>query len=145
MYIDLMSKTDTRWIQRLNNYQRALKTLESAVTLAAQRSLSDLEKQGLIQSFEFCHELAWNLMKDYFVFQGNSEITGSRDASREAFKQGLVQDGEAWMNMILSRNKSSHTYNQIVANEIERQILDIYFPLMKNFKDKMIALSQKNP
>ena len=59
------------------------------MTLAGERPLSDLEKQGLIQAFEFTHELAWNVMKDYFAFQGNSSITGSRDAVRESFASGL--------------------------------------------------------
>lgn len=85
---------DIRWKQRLENYSKALKQLESAVILSRKRVLSDLQVQGLIQAFEFSHELAWNVMKDYFFFQGNSNITGSRDASREAFQVGLISDGD---------------------------------------------------
>lgn len=64
-----MTNIDVRWQQRLNNYARALQQLSLAVNLAQTRPLSDLEKQGLIQAFEFTHELAWNVMKDYFFFQ----------------------------------------------------------------------------
>ena len=99
-----MTDQDIRWLQRLSNYQRALGQLTRAVELAQSRPLSELERQGLIQAFEFVFELAWNLMKDYFVYQGNPAITGSRDAIRTAFKQGLVVDGEGWMEMIKSRN-----------------------------------------
>lgn len=102
---------DTRWEQRLENFSKALKQLENAVLLAEERELSDLEKQGLIQAFEFTHELAWNVMKDYFFFQDNISIIGSRDATREAFSIKLIQDGEGWLEMIKSRNKTSHTYN----------------------------------
>jgi len=56
-------------------------------------------KQGLIKSFEFTHELAWNVIKDFFFYQGNSSIMGSRDASREAFSKGLIDDGSTWMKM----------------------------------------------
>lgn len=56
---------DIRWQQRLASYQRALAQLEAAVTLSQSRPLSELEQQGLIQAFEFTHELAWNVMKDY--------------------------------------------------------------------------------
>ena len=63
--------SDIRWQQRLTNYEKALAQLISAVNLARQRSLSELEIQGLIQAFEFTHELAWNVMKDYFLYQGN--------------------------------------------------------------------------
>ena len=69
-------------------------------------------KEGLIQRFEYTHELAWNVMKDYAVYQGNSNVGGSRDASREAFQMNLVTDGQVWMDMISSRNKTSHTYTR---------------------------------
>jgi nucleotidyltransferase substrate binding protein (TIGR01987 family) len=133
---------DTRWEQRLENFSKALKQLENAVLLAEERELSDLEKQGLIQAFEFTHELAWNVMKDYFFFQGNSSITGSRDATREAFSVELIQDGEGWMEMIKSRNKTSHTYNEDIASEISDKIKDWYFNLLKDFEEKMENLKK---
>jgi nucleotidyltransferase substrate binding protein (TIGR01987 family) len=114
-----MSQPDILWKQRLNNFSLALTQLENAVKLSKSRKLSDLEKQGLIQTFEFTHELAWNVLKDYFDYQGSAElITGSRDATKEAFQKGLIQGGEEWMEMIKSRNQTSHTYNLNVANNI---------------------------
>jgi nucleotidyltransferase substrate binding protein (TIGR01987 family) len=133
-------ETDVRWHQRLNNYSKALLQLEKAVPLSEERNLSDLEEQGLIQAFEFTHELAWNVIKDYFAHQGNPEITGSRDASREAFRQGLIQNGEAWMKMIKSRNQSSHTYNRETAEDISSKITSSYFLLFKEFEAKMLEL-----
>ncbi len=132
--------TDIRWQQRHSNYKRALTQLGDAVELARQRNLSDLEKQGLIQAFEFTHELAWNVIKDYFIYQGNTRITGSRDASREAFATGLIDDGDTWMEMIISRNQSSHTYNQATADDITQLIIDHYFSLFMQFRDKMESL-----
>ncbi|HLO64532.1 MAG TPA: nucleotidyltransferase substrate binding protein [Azonexus sp.] len=85
-----------------HNFALALRRLADAVELAAQRSLTPLEHQGLIQAFEFTHELAWNVMRDHFYCQGNSSITGSRDATREASSKGLIDDGEGWMAMIKS-------------------------------------------
>jgi len=110
------------------------------VTLAGQRPLTQLEQQGLIQAFEFTHELAWNVMKDYFYWQGNSAITGSRDATREAFSKGLVEDGEAWMAMIKSRNLSSHTYNQQIADAVVAAVIGQYYPLMRAFERYMLAV-----
>lgn len=132
-----MSHEDIRWVQRLANYERARLRLTSAVELAATRELSDLEKQGLIQAFEFVFELAWNVMKDYFLYQGNPAITGSRDAIRTAFKNGLIADGEGWMEMIKSRNQSAHTYNESVANEITEKILQSYHKLFAQFATDM--------
>ena len=134
------NKQELRWVLRLSNYEKALESLTAAVELSKTRALSDLEKQGLIQAFEFTHELAWNVMKDYFNYQGTQDITGSRDASREAYSKGLVQDGEGWMAMIQSRNKTSHTYNQTVANEIVEAITQTYFMLFKALLHKLSAL-----
>ena len=139
-----MDNLDIRWHQRLDNYERALKQLVSAVRLGETRALSDLEKQGLIQAFEFTHELAWNVMKDYFFFQGQSNITGSRDAVREAYQKGLIDDGETWMGMIKSRNQTSHTYNQRVTDEIVQYIMERYATCFQDFFVKMQTLRACN-
>lgn len=81
-------------------------------------------------------------MRDYFVYQGNTAITGSRDAVREAFSKGLVDDGEGWMQMINSRNLTSHTYNQAVADEIVARIMGSYFELFEIFLARMTNLVQ---
>jgi len=131
---------DIRWKQRLTNYKRALKQLNSAVDLAQQRELSTLEEQGLIQSFEFTHELAWKVMKDFFHYQGNTDLYGSRDATREAFANDLITDGDGWMEMLKSRNLSSHTYNEETAEEITKKIIEHYRELFQQFLIKMEAL-----
>jgi nucleotidyltransferase substrate binding protein (TIGR01987 family) len=129
-----MSNHDIRWKQRFSNFTKALKQLESAVNITKSRELSDLEKQGLIQAFEFTHELAWNVMKDFFDYQGGAElITGSRDATKEAFNKGLISDGDMWMEMIKSRNKTSHTYQMTIAQEIAEKIKNNYFELFQDF------------
>ena len=117
-----------RWKQRFDNYKRALHQLTQAVLLLEQRPLSDLEQQGIIQGFEFTHELAWNVLKDYLEYEGIQGLVGSRSAVREAFKRGLISDGEAWMDMIEKRNLSSHTYNLDVANQLVTAIRDSYHP-----------------
>jgi len=85
---------DVRWKQRFSNFLRAFQTLTEAFELSQIRALTPLEQQGLIQGFEFTHELAWNVLKDYLTYQGISDLVGSRDASRSAFKNALVQDGD---------------------------------------------------
>jgi len=85
-------KKDVRWKQRFFNFNKALSQLEGAVSLSKQRELSQLEKQGVIQVFEFTHELAWNVLKDYLEDQGEQNIRGSKDATRAAFKVALISD-----------------------------------------------------
>ena len=132
--------SDIRWIQRFDNYARTLKTLRNAAELAAQRPLSELEKQGLIQVFEFTHELAWNLLKDFLEAQGIAGLIGSRDAIRTAFKNGLLADGETWMEMIKARNLSSHTYQLELANRLAAEILQRFYPAFVALEQKMQEL-----
>lgn len=137
------NKQDIRWQQRFANYKRALQQLVDAVALSRDRKLSQLEQQGLIQAFEFTQELAWQVMKDYFEYQGNPSMTGSRDAIREAFRVGLIKDGEGWMDTIKSRNRSTHTYDENTANELAALITDRYLSLFLEFKQHMQALAEK--
>lgn len=133
---------DIRWIQRFQNYQRAFSQLAAAAQLSEQRDLTNLEKQGMIQAFEFTHELAWKTLKDFLQERGNPEIYGSRDATREAFAVGLISDGDLWMEMIQSRNITSHTYNENVANEIVAKILQSYLPLFNQLQEELWRLSK---
>ena len=125
---------DIRWKQRFENYLKALGQLQKFIDKG---NLNELEELGLIQAFEFTHELAWNVMKDYFEYQGNTAISGSRDATREAFQKGLIEEGAQWMEMIKSRNQSTHTYNESTANDIRDKILNYYYDLFVSFKEKM--------
>jgi len=123
-----MAEADVRWLQRLDNYGRALAALQRAVDTARQRPLSELEEQGLIQAFEVTHELSWLLLKDFLADQGVSGISGSRDAVREAVVRELLSPGSeaTWMAMIRSRNLTSHTYNPALAQEIAGLIVEQY-------------------
>lgn len=132
-----------RWKRRFSNYLEALQTLTDAVELAQQRPLSKLEQQGLIQGFEFTHELAWNVLKDYLDAQGFVDLIGSRNATRQAFKDGLIQDGEAWMDMIKARNLTSHTYNTAIASDIASDILTRFYPAFAAMANTFAALGSR--
>lgn len=121
-----MDTPDIRWIQRFQNYRKALGRLSDAVELSKARALSDLEQQGLVQTFEFTHELAWNTLKDFLTSRGANEIFGSRDASREAFAKGLIDNGDVWMTMIRHRNQTTHTYNDETVRAIVAAITTDY-------------------
>lgn len=136
-----MADPDVRWRQRFDNFERALQVLKRGVDLARQRPLSELEQQGLIQGFEFTHELAWNLLKDYLQYQGITGIVGSRDATRLAFQNGLLNDGEGWMAMIKVRNQSSHTYNLEQAQAIASDVVDRYAPLFAALRERFSDLA----
>lgn len=133
-----MSDLDIRWKQRLSSYKKAIAQLTKFIEKG---ELNELEEQGLIQAFEYTHELAWNLLKEFLQYQGNKEIYGSRDASREAFKLGLIKNGEVWMTMIKDRNRTSHTYNQETAKEIATNIKKQFFERFVALQDKMQELS----
>ncbi|GAB4447463.1 MAG: nucleotidyltransferase substrate binding protein [Anaerolineales bacterium] len=138
-----MTKQDIRWVQRFNHFVKALGQLREAVELAQERPLSKLEEQGLIQAFEFTHELAWNTLKDFLEERGVQDLYGSRDTTREAFKTGLIVNGEVWMNMIQSRNLTSHTYEETTAKEIVSAIRKTYFVEFETLRVKLEELKKE--
>lgn len=126
---------DIRWKQRFHNFCEAFKHFEDAVLNI--KNPSDLEKEGTIQRFEFTHELSWKVMKDFLEYQGISGIIGSKDAVRYAFQNGLVSQGQIWMNMIESRNKTVHTYLEDILVQEYQLITQVYYPLIAEFNKKM--------
>lgn len=134
---------DIRYKQRLQNYKRALLMVQEGVQAYTVRPLTNMEKQGFIKSFEFTYELAWNLMRDYSLYQGHQEIRGSRDAIRLALSMNLISDGETWMDMLESRNMSSHTYDENTAEEIMQKIVTRYFPAMVALQEKMSVIANE--
>jgi nucleotidyltransferase substrate binding protein (TIGR01987 family) len=128
---------DIRWQQRFQNFNLAMQKLTQAIHLSEERPLSELEQQGLIQGFAFVHELAWNVLKDFLTYDGIQNIMGSRSSVREAFKHGILPDGQVWMDMIESRNLSSHTYNAQTAIRLATDILTRYYPAFVQFQSDM--------
>ena len=111
--------------------------MNEGVALSQQRPLSQLEKQGLIQGFEFTFELGWNVLRDFLRDQGIKEIFGSRDTIREAFNAGLIEDGDAWMEMLKDHNLTSHTYNEDVAEKISANILGLHYSQLDKLRIRM--------
>lgn len=138
-----MKNKDIRWIQRFSNYEYALNNLKNAIEISKKRELSDLEKQGLIQSFEYTFELCWNVIKDYFYYQGNPDIKGSREAIKEAFKYGIIDDGKLWLEMIETRNLTVHSYDKKTAEEVLKRIIEKYYELFEKFYKKMLELKSR--
>lgn len=128
---------DIRWKQRFDNFNLALHQLTLAVELSQQRAFTDLEKQGVIQGFEIVHELAWNVLKDFLEYEGIQGIVGSRGTVREAFKRGLIEEGELWMDMIEKRNLTSHTYNNALAQELVTLIVNSSYPAFLALRQAM--------
>jgi nucleotidyltransferase substrate binding protein (TIGR01987 family) len=125
---------DIRWEQRFSNFQKALDQLQKFIDKG---NLSILEKQGLVKAFEYTFELAWTTLKDFLEYKGQTDFFGPRDTIRKSFELGLISDGENWMDMLMSRNKTSHTYNEETANEICLAVANDYYPLFKQLRVKL--------
>lgn len=132
---------DIRWQQRFSNYQKAFAQLERFLVKS---QLSDLEEQGLIKAFEYTYELAWTTLQDFLKYRGQSDIYGSRDAFRKAFQLGVLDDGELWMDMLKSRNATSHTYNEETARQICRAVREDYFPAFAALREKLQDLQNQS-
>lgn len=119
---------DIRWKQRFSNFEKSFNLLETALKI----SRPDIfQKAGIIQFLKVTYELAWKLMKDYLEYQGFTDIKSPRSAIKQSFESGLILDGHSWMELLLDRNLTAHTYNEEKATQVENLIRDKYFPVLK--------------
>jgi nucleotidyltransferase substrate binding protein (TIGR01987 family) len=124
---------DVRWKQRFQNFEKALAFLQSGVE---KPELSRIEEAGVIQAYEFTFELGWKTLKD-FLEENLIIAPFPREAIKEAFRSGLIQDGDAWMDMLEKRNLMSHSYDEKQATLALRLIRDRYFPILRALKDQL--------
>ena len=140
---------DVRWLQRFSNYRKALAKLSKAVDIVSSQmeedeDVDELLEEGLIQRYEYTHELAWKVMKDYAEYQGITGVSGSRDAIRQTLQFGLI-DNENWMRSISDRNLTSHQYDEDTAKAIVENITEIYYPLFVKYEKVMLKKSGLEP
>lgn len=131
-----MQGKDVRWRQRFQNFAKAFRQLEEAIL--AFEELNVLEKEGLIQRFEYTFELAWKTLKDYLESQ---EVTAGfpREVIKEAFHYGIIQDGEVWMEMLEKRNQLAHTYDEERFRAAVTKVKEAYFPAIAQVYQELEA------
>lgn len=127
-------KPDIRWKQRFENYEKALLLFREA--LADVGALSELEKEGAVQRFEFTFELAWKTLKDYLVHQGIvlDQITPS-SVFKQAFAAKVIRDGQLWIDMLRCRNLMSHTYDEAVFDQAVHEMAERFLQGLNELYD----------
>jgi nucleotidyltransferase substrate binding protein (TIGR01987 family) len=122
-----MLDKQNRWRQRYQNFSQAYQQLEEAV---AQQTYSNLERSGLIQTFEFTFELGWKTLKDFLESEGYSPKS-PRESIKQAFQVGYIKQGELWLEALEKRNLLSHAYDEALAKQSEKLIKSTFFPLLQ--------------
>jgi nucleotidyltransferase substrate binding protein (TIGR01987 family) len=118
---------DVRWKQRFQNFEKSMNLLSGALAV---ESPDIYQRAGTIQFFETTYELAWKLMKDYLEAEGFLDVKSPRAVVKTAFQSELIEDGQAWMELLNDRNLTAHTYNEETADNVLRQIRGKYHPLL---------------
>lgn len=129
-----------RWVERFENYEKAKRNLEATRDYIKKNGLNNVFIMALVQAFEITFELAWKTQKDYLEYNG-IKVSTPRETIKEAFQSAIIQDGQIWIDMMESRNKTSHTYVEDFAIELANAILDKYIiqfeKLYEFFKGKI--------
>jgi nucleotidyltransferase substrate binding protein (TIGR01987 family) len=126
---------DIRWQQRLQNFERALALLTEALQ-GGPSALNQLEKEGVVQRFEYTLELAWKTLKDYLEESGIvlNAIT-PRQVIKDTYAARILDDGQTWIDMIDHRNLLSHTYDPVNFEEAVEAIHDRYLTALSQVRD----------
>ena len=126
---------DIRWKQRFQNFQFALNSLIEAVE--SNDTFSDLEKDGVIQRFEFTFELAWKVLQDYFHDQGYKDVNGPRNVIKKAFQDNILKNGHLWVKILEDRNLMAHTYDKKTSRDIFEKIMGDYYDAMIELNESL--------
>lgn len=131
---------DLRWLQRLQNLNKAYARLEKA---CAQGEYNELELAGLIQTYEFTFELSWKTLKDLLTYQGYT-VNSPRDTIKLAFTEGLLTDAEEWLNAMETRNLFAHTYDEELSTEAQELVRARFFPMLSAVVAKLNTLAARH-
>lgn len=134
----MTNQEDIRWQQRFNSFQKALNRLKEVVDKTDRDSLSELEKEGVIQRFEYTFELSWKTLQDLLFHKGYSDVKGPNPVLAQSFKDGYITDHDGWRTMKKGRETTSHTYNEGDAANVVSNIYDKYVPLLKELEKRLI-------
>lgn len=138
------NNTDIRWIQRYANFHKAcMKLLEVTEADRFLNDLSELEREGLVQRFEYTFELAWKVMQDLLLYKGYEFMLGPNGTLKMAFEDGLITDHDVWRQMAKSRNTLSHIYDEDEVRPIVELIFSDYAPLLKSLDEALGKLKEK--
>ena|ERR1035438_1440235 len=118
---------ENRWLQRLQNLNKAFKRLEDA---CAQDDYSELEVAGLVQTYEFTFELCWKTLKDKLTYEGY-EVNSPREVIKKAFEMELLTGVDQWLEALDSRNLFSHTYDNAIAMQATALIKEKIEPMLR--------------
>ena len=124
---------DIRWRERFEHFEKSYKLLEKYIN---QENKTELENAGLIQFFKMTFELSWKLLKDYLESIG-FEVKSPRETIKKAFQIELIDDGHIWMDALLNKNITIHTYYEELAEEIVKDIKERYFGQFKKLYQKL--------
>lgn len=114
--------------EKYEQFEAAVFRLREALEDYRSTPLSSV-RDGVIQRFEFCAELAWKTMREYLLDQGYTEINSPKAVIRQAFAYGMIEDAEGWVRLMNDRNLTSHVYDERTAEEIFRRIETVYLAL----------------
>lgn len=134
-------ESDIRWQQRFINFNKVFCMLERFIQV---KELNEMEEQGLIKAFEYTYELSWKTLQDLLKDKGYTDVVGPKPVIEQSFQDGYIVDGKGWMRMHVSRNLTSHTYDEETAEEIVKSIRSEYFNLLKNLQTRLQEEGNKN-
>ena len=124
--------TKAEAILKIKNFKNALKRLEEGVLEAK----NELDKDGVIQRFEFTIEVLWKALRAILLYQG-IECYSPRECIKLSFKANIIDDDEIILDMLFDRNISSHIYDENKSEEIFNRIKSVYLEYLKNINLKV--------
>lgn len=125
-----------RFQERYANFARAVQRLEESIADYERLGLDSI-RDGVIQRFEFCAELAWKTVREYLLDQGYSGVNSPKSVMKLAYADGLLQEEQGWLALLNARNLTSHLYDEAAAQTVFEEVRAVYLPLLKDLVQRL--------
>lgn len=125
-----------KFTEKLCKFSDAIKRLEDAIHEYEEYQIAS-SRDGVIQRFEFCTELAWKSTREYLLSQGYVDINSPKSVMKQAYADQIIDDEQAWLDLLYARNLTSHIYDENTAKDIFNDISIRFLSLFQQLENKL--------
>ena len=139
-----MTNTENiRWKQRFQNFEKTLTVFKDRCSDVKEHPKGskyyEAFQMALVQAFEILIELSWKVLKDYLENEGYTEVQTGKRVFRQAFQDGMIENGEVWLKALEIRNSTSHIYDVALLEELNGFVIESFLPEVKKLHDTLQA------
>lgn len=123
-------------MDKVKNFLRSVHRIQESIEMYQQQPSNDIIRDGMIYRFKISFEFSWKALKEYLLDQGvANELNFPKQVLKTAYGNQMINDESVWLDMLESRNRTSHIYDDRIAAKIARDISTRFLPVLEDLAE----------